>query len=95
MVYFGRKSFRDARPGLSSRDKIHLSIPFMLLIGALVAIVVLNHRVYRFFYRQRGWVFVLGVIPLHVLYYSYSAIAFVAGGLAHLAARATGGHRSS
>ena len=67
----------------------------LLALAALLAIVVLNHRVYRFFYRQRGWVFVLGVIPLHVLYYSYSAIAFVAGGLAYLAARATGGHRSS
>ena len=59
----------------------------LLALAAMLAIVVLNHRVYRFFGRQRGWAFALAVIPLHVLYYGYSALAFAVGGLCHLATR--------
>lgn len=57
----------------------------LLALAALLAIIVLNQRIYRFFHRQRGWAFALGAIPLHLLYYGYSALAFAIGGLRHLA----------
>ncbi len=65
----------------------------LVALAALLAIVLLNHQVYRFFRRQRGGAFALAVIPLHVLYYGYSGLAFAAGSLAHLAARGERGPR--
>jgi len=58
-----------------------------LALVALLTIAVLNHRIYAFFYRQRGWAFAVSAFPLHLLSYAYSGLAFAVGGLAHLAAR--------
>jgi glycosyltransferase involved in cell wall biosynthesis len=47
-----------------------------------VALIYLNRDFYRFFARKRGWLFALGTVPLHWLYYLYCGIsvmlAFVA-----------------
>ncbi|HYU21441.1 MAG TPA: glycosyltransferase family 2 protein [Chloroflexota bacterium] len=54
-------------------------------LGALVTVGVLlacNWGLYAFFLRQRGFWFLLRVIPIHWLYYGYSALAF-AGGIAY------------
>ncbi len=48
---------------------------------ALVAIVLLNARLYLFFARKRGLVFTLAVLPLQLFYYIYSVLAFVVGGV--------------
>jgi glycosyltransferase involved in cell wall biosynthesis len=54
-------------------------------VGFMIAVVLgflllwLNLDLYRFFYRKRGLLFALGVIPLHWLYYLYNAIAFGIG----------------
>ncbi|MCB9105203.1 MAG: glycosyltransferase family 2 protein [Anaerolineales bacterium] len=43
----------------------------------------LNLNLYRFFYHQRGLLFMMGVIPLHWLYYFYNGISFGCGLLLH------------
>ena len=55
-------------------------------LAALLTIIILNLEVYRFFWHQRGWAFAVRAVPLHLLYYGYSALAFAVGSLVHLAA---------
>ncbi|UCF67737.1 MAG: glycosyltransferase [Acidobacteriota bacterium] len=43
---------------------------------ALLVVVALNHRLFRFFWRARGSWFALGCIPLHMLYFLYSGISY-------------------
>lgn len=43
----------------------------------ILAIVILNIRLYAFFFHRRGAVFTLAVFPMHVLYYLYSIVAFL------------------
>jgi hypothetical protein len=50
----------------------------------LLAIVAVNRRFYAFFTRQRGLLFALRVVPLHVLYYLYSGVALVIGFARHV-----------
>lgn len=40
------------------------------------ALILLNFDLYRFLKRKRGWFFVFGAIPLHWLYFFYSAMTF-------------------
>jgi glycosyltransferase involved in cell wall biosynthesis len=47
------------------------ALPLLILFGA-------NHRLYRFFLRERGLWFLLRVLPLHWLYLFYSAAVFSA-----------------
>jgi glycosyltransferase involved in cell wall biosynthesis len=62
-----------------------LTLPFsifkpqlLLLTAFLLAMIpILNHKLYRFFYNQRGLVFAILAFPLHLLYYLYSAATFV------------------
>lgn len=56
----------------------------LLAAGALTALVLLNARFYAFFARERGPLFALFVVPLHVLYYLYSGAAFVLGTVRHV-----------
>ena len=50
----------------------------------LLAIVAINRRFYAFFARERGFVFALRVVPLHVLYYLYSGVALAIGMALHV-----------
>jgi len=52
--------------------------PILLLVagGAFAAVAVLNRALYGFFLKQRGLRFTTGAIPLHLLYYLYSAGSF-------------------
>lgn len=47
------------------------------LIVLLLLIMLLNNRLYLFFARKRGVVFALAALPLQLLYYFYSMVAFV------------------
>lgn len=58
------------------------------LAPPVAAVVVLNRRFYAFFWRQRGPLFTLCVVPLHLAYFVYSGIAFGVGALRHWARRA-------
>src|SRR5262249_49451014 len=51
-----------------------------LLVGsaaALVAVGVLNRKLYLTFFRQHGFFFTAACIPLHLLYYLYSGLTYV------------------
>ena len=53
--------------------------------AALLAfLVAVNHRFYSFFARERGLLFAVRVLPLHVLYYLYSGLALVIGAVRHV-----------
>lgn len=60
--------------------------PLLLLAAALLLclVIILNRRLYLFFWRRRGPLFLLGAVPLHLLYYCYSSAAFAWCWLAHL-----------
>ncbi len=56
---------------------------------AAVLLLVLNAALYRFFWKKRGFLFMLGAIACHGLYFLYGGAAFVAGWLQyHLGRRA-------
>lgn len=50
----------------------------------LFAIIILNLRFYSFFIRRRSVTFTMFVLPLHVLYYLYSVLAYGIGVVSHL-----------
>ena len=50
---------------------------------ALLVVVAMNLGLYRYLARGRGLAFGLGVVPLHLLYYVTSGLAFVLGHVAH------------
>jgi GT2 family glycosyltransferase len=52
-----------------------LAIPAACLAGA----IFLNRRFYRFLARKEGWLFALGAIPLHLIYYLAATIGWVCG----------------
>lgn len=55
-------------------------LPVPLLLGCVVAI---NHRLHAFFFRERGFLFGLAVIPVHLMYYLLNGISFGLGLLLH------------
>lgn len=55
-------------------------ISFLALFTATL-LLVLNMKIYRFFYRKRGLVFSIRAIFMHWLYYLYSGVAFIGGAL--------------
>lgn len=52
-------------------------------LGALGFVLAVNIPLYAFFRRERGVLFALGVIPLHMLYYLNNGLAVVYGWLVH------------
>jgi glycosyltransferase involved in cell wall biosynthesis len=67
-------------------------------IGALVLLVIqlvpLDGRFYRFLLQRRGALFVLRVLPVHLLYYFYSGVTFCAVWVWHHAGRTTNFRRA-
>ncbi|HEX8968680.1 MAG TPA: glycosyltransferase family 2 protein [Chloroflexota bacterium] len=54
----------------------------LLMLAAIPTIAVLvfcNQRLYTFFLSQRGLIFLVRVVPMHWLYYGYSALIFGVG----------------
>ena len=49
---------------------------FLAATALAAALLLLNFDLYRFFKRKRGWLFLLGVVPLHWFYFFYSAVTF-------------------
>jgi hypothetical protein len=56
----------------------------------MVALTILNHRYYRFFYRKRGAWFAARAWVLHVLHHLYNGMSFIYGTGAFFAARVLG-----
>ena len=65
LLLLGSLLLAPFRPGL-----------LLLAVGALVAVAALNRALYGFFLQHRGLRFTAGAIPLHLLYYLYSAGSF-------------------
>ncbi|MCL6432625.1 MAG: glycosyltransferase [Leptolyngbyaceae cyanobacterium HOT.MB2.61] len=57
------------------------SLVWFVGVGIGCMLLWLNLPVYRFFYRKRGLLFTLQVIPWHWLYFLYGGLAFAAGTL--------------
>ncbi len=55
----------------------------MLALALYLPVVWLNRRLYRFFWKQRGFWFMLGTLPLHMLYYVLNGISVAWGWTAH------------
>jgi glycosyltransferase involved in cell wall biosynthesis len=55
----------------------------VVALAAIGFVVAVNVPLYDFFRRERGILFALGVIPLHMLYYLNNAVAVVYGWLVH------------
>lgn len=62
-----------------------LGRPLVLVSGAasLLIVVVWNLALYRYLSRGRGAVFAVAVVPLHLLYYVTSGVAFATGQVLH------------
>ena len=46
-------------------------------MAALLGVVVINRKLYLFFFRQKGLLFAAASILLHLLYYLYSGLSYV------------------
>jgi len=68
--------------GTSAASGLH---PWLLCITAILGIglLLINFDVYQFFYRKRGLLFTLQVIPWHWFYFLYGGAAFAYGTLSH------------
>jgi glycosyltransferase involved in cell wall biosynthesis len=53
------------------------------MIVCLLGIVLLNRRFYGFFWKHRGFAFLLESVPMHLLHYASSAAAFALCGIVH------------
>jgi glycosyltransferase involved in cell wall biosynthesis len=80
---------------ISAFTLLGLSVAFPLLVAAillLLAIVFLiNRKLYTFFWRQRGPLFLAGAAALHLLYYCYSTVVFGLCWLSHVFHRKSAG----
>lgn len=56
----------------------------IIALLCLVGIVFLNFHFYRFFVREKYFLFAVIVVPLHIFYYLYSGISFLIGSLLYL-----------
>ena len=84
---------RDLNLGLGQRASVALvglaaaALPLALVhrslaavvVTALLAVAVLNRKLYAFLRRQRGTAFALACVPLHVLHFACSGLGFVYG----------------
>ena len=65
------------------------AFPFLIALAALLLLVVfvLNRKLYAFFLRRRGFVFLAGAMALHLFYYCYSSAAFALCCIPHVTGR--------
>jgi hypothetical protein len=63
--------------GVSFALALFLTELIVLSVAAFLSVLLLNRRIYLFFFRQRGLPFALGCIPLHILYYLYSGFSYL------------------
>jgi glycosyltransferase involved in cell wall biosynthesis len=56
----------------------------LLPLALIVGIIAINFRFYAFFLRERHLLLISLLLPLHLLYYLYSGLAFALGVMLHL-----------
>ncbi len=52
-------------------------LPAGVLLLLVASLLFLNRKLYAFFAKKRGMVFMVRAIPIHLLYYLYSGVSFV------------------
>jgi len=57
---------------------------FGIALGCALICIALNANFYQFLAMRRGIMFAACAAPLHVLFFLYSGVAFVAGAIAHI-----------
>ncbi|MCG8456656.1 MAG: glycosyltransferase [Holophagales bacterium] len=72
----------------SATGRPMLQLWLLLTLALVAAMVILNLRFYLFLARVRQPTFVPLVIPLHILFYFYGALAFAGGSVVHLVSTA-------
>jgi len=60
------------------------------VIAGILLLIGLNQALYRFFFKQRGFVFMLAAIPIHGLYYFYSGVVWMGCSASHFLRKAFG-----
>jgi glycosyltransferase involved in cell wall biosynthesis len=55
----------------------NILLPCGMFLALVICFLYLNRKMYAFFRRKRGALFMIKVIPLHLLYYFYSGASFV------------------
>ena len=73
-----------AAAALTAHSPGDIQLWVLVALGCVLGIVLLNLRFYLFLARAKTAFFALLAMPLHVLYYLYSGLAFAAGLLLHL-----------
>jgi hypothetical protein len=63
--------------------KFPADIFFIASLALIATLLILNRKIYGFFYRERGLKFTVMVIPLHFFYYFYSGSSFAACWILH------------
>lgn len=65
------------------------AFPFLLpaAVLPLAIVLILNRKLYAFFWRRRGALFLCGAAALHLLYYCYSSVVFALCLLSHACRR--------
>ncbi len=93
LILRDRGFINDLNLRTSSRLSVMLTYGFLLaLVGGLwwpgffavagtiaVLLIILSMPAYRFFFRKRGFWFMIGTVPWHGLYYFYCGLAFAIG----------------
>lgn len=64
-----------------------VAVAIIALVLLLIQLIPLDGRFYRFLLQRRGALFVLRVLPVHLLYYFYSGVTFCVCWFWHHAAR--------
>lgn len=54
-----------------------------LTVAVLTAVLIVNRRLYMFFFHRGGLAFAMACIPLHLLYYLYSGLSYLFAWLEH------------
>ena len=98
LIYRDRMFVNDLNTGLAGRASVVLTfglvgmlacvtwipalVPLAVVAGALL--ILLNARLYGFFWRKRGLMFAARAVPWHWLYFLYGGAAFAVGTTRHL-----------
>lgn len=59
-------------------------LPTTIMAALVGGVALLNLRFYSFYAEERGALFAAAVVPLHILYFFYSGLAFAVGMVLHL-----------
>ena len=84
-VRWGRRAGATAMVGTFCAMSLLAPATVLVIAATFVAVALLNLPLIRFFADSRGLVFGILTVPLHILYFFYSGLAFAVGVVLHVA----------